>query len=523
MKIVSTAQMRELDRRTIEEYGIPGAELMERAGTGVARWIRELARVRTPPMGFVRCLAGRGSNGGDAVVAARCLASWGLDVEVWLAATAADVRDDARLALERLSGTGVTVREMPAPADWHGAGAALPPRETIFVDGLLGTGTRGAPREPVASAIRCINACAADGAAVVAIDVPSGMDTDSGAAAGDVVRADLTVTMAFPKEGLLKPGALANTGAVEVVPIGIPDELSRPLPTEAELICAADVRGLLPRRPRSAHKGTFGHVLVVGGAPGYPGAVALAGRAAVRSGAGLVSALVPDTVCGVVAGLAPEVMVHAGRSTAQGSLAAGSLQGLPAPLSAFDAVLVGPGLTTEAQGLALVSALLAGVSSRLVLDADALNVCAGHLARVRDAACPVVITPHPGEMGRLLGRPTAEVQADRAGAARCVHEQTGATVILKGAGSLVLGRSRAPAINTTGNPGMATGGSGDVLAGVVAALLAGGLAPVDAARAAVYLHGRAGDRAAWRSSQAGLGAVDVLDELPAAFAGVMAR
>jgi NAD(P)H-hydrate epimerase len=523
MKTVSTEQMRELDRRTIEEYGVPGERLMERAGAGVARRVRDLALLRIPPIHSIRCFAGHGNNGGDAFVAARYLAAWGMDVEVWLAAFTRDVRGDALGALERLRETNVAVHEMPEAEAWQAAGLSIVPRESILLDGLLGTGTHGAPREPIASAVRCLNASADEGAAVVAIDVPSGMDADTGEAAGDVVRADLTVTMAFPKNGLLQPRALPNVGTLEVVDIGIPAELGASFRGDRELICAADVHAMLPRRAWAAHKGTYGRVLIVGGAAGYAGAAAMAARAAVHAGAGLVSALVPETISDVVVGLVPEAMVHAGRSTKQGSLAAAALDDMQMDLESFDAVLAGPGLTQHSQSLDLVSGLLARVRSPLVLDADALNVCVQHVDRIRQAACPVVITPHPGEMGRLLGWSVDEVQSDRDAAARLAWEKTGATVILKGAGTIVRCEGSVSAVNTTGNPGMATGGTGDVLSGIVVALLSRTLRPCDAARAAVYLHGLAGDHAAWRLSETGLSATDVLAELPSAFAAVMAR
>jgi len=347
MKTVSTEQMRELDRITIEEHGTPGAVLMERAGYGVARRVHDLAGLRMPGARFVRCVAGRGNNGGDAFVAARHLADWGRDVEVWLAAAREDVRGDAKTMLERLDEVAVPVHEMPDAAAWAGTLDALPPRETVFVDGLLGTGTRGIPREPAASAIGCLNAWAEAGAAVVSIDVPSGLDTDTGEAPGAAVRADLTVTMAFPKAGLLQGAALSCVGAVEVVDIGIPAEISAGVRSDWDLVCAEDVRSLFSRRRRAAHKGDFGHVLIVGGAAGFAGAAAMAARAAVRAGAGLVSAIVPDAVSNTVAGLVPEAMVHAGRSTEGGALAAAGLDELPVRLDSMDALLIGPGMTTD--------------------------------------------------------------------------------------------------------------------------------------------------------------------------------
>ncbi|MBM4144109.1 MAG: NAD(P)H-hydrate dehydratase [Lentisphaerae bacterium] len=521
MKVVTTAQMRELDRRTIEEFDVSGEVLMDRAGAGVAETVRFLARAAGMDRPSALLIAGRGNNGGDAFVAARHLAAAGLEVETWLAGEAAEVRGDALRHLSRMKSAGVTLRELPTADEWDRALDSLRDVD-IVVDGVLGTGISGPARGPAAGAIQYINALAEE-SLVVSIDIPSGLNSDTGEAPGGAVTADVTATMGLPKTGLLAPAALDRVGNVEVVDIGLPWELTDAVECELELITSQDLRGIVPRRARSAHKGLFGHVLVVAGAPGFAGAAALACRAASRSGAGLVSALTPAGIAAVVAGLAPEAMVHAGAATAEGNLAAGALEAWGRDLSAFSAVLVGPGLTAHPDTLGLLKFLLARCACPLVVDADALNVCDGQPQILADAAGPVVATPHPGEMGRLLGCPAAGVQGDRIGAARRAAAVTGAYIVLKGAGTVVTGAQGRPHVNLCGNPGMATGGTGDVLAGLLAGLLAQGIAPFDAARLAVYLHARAGDDAAWRGSQAGLIASDIVAELPHALRDILAR
>lgn len=523
MKLVTADEMRELDRRTIEEYEVPGDELMDRAGQGVADVVRRLSETSGFIGPRVLLLAGRGNNGGDAFTAARYLKEGGCQVAVWLAGLANQVKGDAFKHLSRLKSAGVELRELPMREDWEDALAA-PVAAEVLVDGLLGTGSRGPARGPVVGAIEYINANATD-ALVVAIDIPSGLDADTGQPLGDAVRADVTVTMALPKRGLVQPLALDHVGAVEVVDIGIPGEFldGMTLQEQAEMVYATDLRRVFKRRPRASHKGQYGHALLLGGGRGYTGAITLAARAALRSGVGLVSVVTPESVAGQVAGQALEAMVHGAPETE-----AGYLEGeLPAAwqerLQRFDAVLVGPGLGRHPEGRRLVETLLQKVTRPLVLDADALVALAGEPGRLRDAAGPVVLTPHPGEMALLAGSTVAEVQADRRAAADDMAQRTGATVMLKGAGTIIAEAGRAPWINMTGNPGMATGGAGDVLAGLLAGLLAQGLEPFTCASAAAYLHGRAGDMATWRKSQAGVVAGDLVDELPYVFRDVTLR
>lgn len=523
MKIVTSSQMRQLDRRTIEEAGIPGHDLMDRAGRGVAdvaRYFADLAGMNSPS---AILLAGRGNNGGDAFAAARHLKDQGFDVMVWIAGAENQITGDALKHLGNVHADGITVEEFPSREDWDD-NIAHPAGTDFLIDGLLGTGSHGAPRGPVAWAIQYINAAAND-AFVLSIDIPSGINSDTGIAEGDAVNADVTVTMGLPKTGLTAAAAQEFVGTVEVSDIGIPPAYVDALKpaTDLQMIYSTELRRLLPRRARGSHKGTYGHLLVIGGSRGFAGAAGLACRAAARSGVGLTTALVPASILPVVAGASLETMVHAGAETDAGSLAAAALDPWFPRLATFDAVLVGPGLGLHPESGALVRSLIEKCPVPLVLDADALNVLADNPKLIRTARSTVIVTPHPGGMGRLLGRDAATVQADRVGSARAAAALTGALVVLKGAGTIVTTREGSAFINMTGNPGMARGGSGDILAGLLAGLLAQGIAPLDAARAGVFLHGRAGDMAAWRSSQSGMVAGDIIGEIPYAFRELVLR
>lgn len=527
MKIISTELMRELERKTIADFQVSGEALMDRAGFCVAHVVDNLCDRYGWHGAAILLVAGRGNNGGDAFVAARYLKQHGYEVSVWLACSQSDVQGDARLHLTRLKSAKVRLEEFPTQQDWDqltdnllgssgGMGVA------VVVDGVLGTGARGPAHGPAAGAIRYINALSAQ-SLVVAIDIPSGLNSDTGRAEGDAVTADWTVTMGLPKRGLVEPCAVSRVGRLEVADIGLPAALIEKIESEMEFIAAADVRRLVPRRPRLAHKGSFGHVLIMGGAAGYAGAVSLAARAAVRSGAGLVSVLTPRGIAPVVAGAVLEAMVHAAPETESGSLALAAWDAWRGEVGRFSAVLVGPGMTRHPDTRALVERILQDCPAALVLDADALNVLEGRLDEFKRRQGPLVITPHPGEMGRLLGCSAAEVQADRFAMARAAASRSGCVVVLKGAGTLVAAEGEPLQINLTGSPGMATGGTGDVLAGLLAGLLAQGLKPFDAARAAVFLHGRAGDEAACEKNEACLSAGDVIEALPYAFQLVSPR
>jgi len=521
MKLVTSQQMRELDRRTIADFGVPGEVLMERAGRGIADTLLRLARDAGRPAPSVLLVAGRGNNGGDAFVAARVLAERGVRAETWLAGREENVAGDALTHLGKMKDAGVALCELPEQEDWQAE--RRPAGEVdVVVDGILGTGITGEVRGTAAGAVAYVNALR-DRSLVVSIDVPSGLDADVGNAAGETVTADVTGTMGLPKTGLARGDGPGHAGVVVVIDIGIPAELVAGVESDMELITLQDVRGLLKARARDAHKGVFGHALIVGGAAGYAGSVAMAAQAALRSGAGLVSLLVPSGIAGAVVAMVPEAMVHGGAETNAGSLSSNCIDTWSRKISDFDAILLGPGMTTHDQGRLLVERLLNESELPIVMDADALNVCAGRPGVIRQASAPVLITPHPGEMGRLLDCSASEVQADRLRAAERAAGEMDATVVLKGTGTIVAREGRAPHINLTGNPGMATGGTGDVLGGLIVGLVVQGLDVFDAARAGVYLHGCAGDRVAWRTSQAGLVAGDVTRELAPVLREVLPR
>lgn len=523
MKTATRAQMRALDARTISEAGIPGETLMERAGAGVARVVCRL----TEQAGWApRCLlvAGKGANGGDALVAARHLKAAGFDVAVVSTCETSAWTGDARIHLGKMTAAGIAVTERPAAEDWgrpfDDDFESMAP--CVVVDGILGTGLAGAARGVSARAIERVNE-AGRCRPVVAIDIPSGLDADTGMAAGPAVRADATVTMGYPKRGFIEQTALDYVGTVDVVDIGIPAAYANALPTDMEMISASDMADLICPLPRQAHKGSRGHTLIIAGSRGFAGAAALAARAALRSGAGLVTVLTPRSVAPIVAGLAPEAMVHCGEETEAGRLAQDAGRDWTRNVKDFDAVLIGPGLGVGADALAWVERVLDQSATPAILDADALSVCAGRLETIRQACCPVTITPHPGEMARLTGSTAQAVQADRVGTARRMAHELRCMTVLKGAGTIVCEPDSHPHVNMTGNPGMACGGSGDVLAGLLAGLLAQGCRPFDAARLAVYTHGRAGDIAAGRRSQAGMTAADLVDAIPCAWKAIRGR
>lgn len=495
MKLVSASEMQELDRRTMAS-GIPGEELMLAAGEGLADAIRRLASNHQLVDSPVLFIAGCGNNGGDAFVAARCLHEDEWPVECWLAGSEKNLKGDALTHFKLMKKAGVPFQALEDSSHWNHVAACGTDAE-IIVDGLLGTGASGEPRGVVADAIGFIDANA-DRALVVAIDVPSAM----------AVRADLTVAMGLPKLDSVDADHVDFVGNLEVVDIGIPDGLIDEAvgDPDLELIHPSDLRPLFPRRPRDAHKGNYGHVLCIGGSKGYSGAITMAARAAARSGAGLVSALVPENIYPAVAPAIPEVMVHTTH-----------------PEHAWSAVLIGPGMTRSATTCEQVLHLLAESRVPLVLDADAISVLADHTDAIKAAQCPVVLTPHPGEFARLFGMKVDEVQDDRVGLVRMAATSLNAIVVLKGAGTLVAAPGRPAAVNMTGNPGMATGGSGDVLTGIIAGLMAQGIPPYEAACAAVWLHGRAGDLAAAEKSQATLIAADLIEKLPEAFRDLSCR
>lgn len=521
MKAITSEQMRELDRIASAEFDIPGFELMRRAGQGIASTAEYLAEKARGGDTFFQLIAGRGNNGGDAFAAALFLHEDKYEVEVLLAGSVSDVKGDALRHLSKMRAAGIPLIELPTKESWddtlRDAGAG-----EIIIDGILGIGIKGPPRGPIAGAIHYVNTIAEDNL-IIAIDVPSGLDADTGEVPGEAVIADITATIGMPKVGLLTQNAIPYVGSLDVIGIGIPHELTSSYESSRHLISGWDVRRTIPKRARSAHKGNFGHVLIIGGATGYAGAPALAARAALHSGVGLVTALVPNSIYPIVAGSTLELMTYPGEGTETGSLSTKAWALWEKRLPEFKAVVIGPGMTRHPDTADWVRNLLLKGDQPILLDADALNVLEGQVELLAKSRCPVVITPHPGELARLLGCTVEEIQKNRSAAAIEAAKLTKAVVVLKGAGTLVAQEGAPLHVNMTGNPGMATGGTGDVLAGLIGGLLAQGMKPFDAACSGVFLHGRSGDSAMWRHSQATLTATDVIAELSTTFREVTIR
>jgi NAD(P)H-hydrate epimerase len=510
-------EMRRLDERAVRELGIPGATLMEHAGRGAAElvlaWLAGGTRAARGRR--VALVCGKGGNGGDGFVAARWLSRRGVRCDVRLVAEPREVRGDAAAKLAELRKAGVRVIAVTDPATLAPALA----RADLVVDALLGTGARAAPTGLVAEAIAAVNAA---GRPVLALDIPSGLPADGGAPPGAVVRADATATFAGLKRGLVTPPGRELAGRVSVIDIGIPAaEVARGIATF--VLEAADVARHFPRRDRAAHKGTYGHLLVVAGSIGKTGAAALAAGGALRAGAGLVTVATAASQQPIVAGLVLEAMTAPLPEGAPGTLGEAAWRPLAELAGARDAVAVGPGVGLDGEAQAVVRRLVAEARVPMVVDADALTALAADLGVLRKAAAPRCLTPHPGELARMLGTTVAAVQRDRTAAARDFAVAHRAYLALKGAVTVVAAPDGTVLLNPTGNPGMASGGTGDVLTGVAGAFLARGLAPGDALASAVYLHGLAGDVAAERMGEEALIARDVIEALPEAFRRVRER
>ena len=509
--VLTAEQMRRVDARAIAELGIPGPVLMENAGRGAA----EALLAALPERGLrarglgVAIVCGRGGNGGDGFVVARRLKRAGARPEVWLAADPDELRGDAAVKFAEMRRAGIAARRV---GDVATTAVALA-RADVVVDALLGTGARGRPTELVAALIEAINA---SGRPVAALDLPSGVPADGGAPAGSAVRAWMTPTFAGLKLGLVIGSGVELAGRVVVVPIGVPEaEVARDVHTF--LLDAGDVAPLFPRRARDSHKGTYGHLLVLAGSVGKAGAAGLCARAALRAGVGLVTVGTAASVQPTVAVLSPEAMTEPLAETPTRTVALQAREAITTLAEARSAVAIGPGFGLDDETRSLVRTLVATLPRPMVVDADALTAVADQLDVLRKAPAPRVLTPHPGEMARLLGASVADVQRERIDVARSFARIHSVHVVLKGARSVVAAPDGQVSVNPTGNAGMASGGTGDVLTGIVGALLARGLEPGRAAMAAVYLHGLAGDVAAERVGEEALIASDVIDALGEAF------
>jgi ADP-dependent NAD(P)H-hydrate dehydratase / NAD(P)H-hydrate epimerase len=511
--LLTAAEMRAADLAIARALGVPTLRLMESAGRGIADLVRREIAGRP---GEVVIVCGGGSNGGDGFVAARHLADSGTRVRVLLTAPRAKIQGDAAAALAALEETGVVPIEDGSgwadPAAWRlRLGGA---RVAAVVDAIFGTGFRGPVRDVPAAAIAAMNA--ADGRKI-AVDIPSGLDADTGRSIGAVFHADVTATMGARKLGLCI-GEASPVGRIEIVDLGAPVEATSAPSVRCRLLDAPGIASLLPRPNHDAHKGSKGHLLVVAGSAGKTGAAYLTGMAALRSGAGL--ATIASTAAGQLALDAKAIELMTARyADGDDAVPATALPALEAMAARAQAVAVGPGIPTGPGMQAVVQHLAARLPLPMVVDADALNALGtGAPGLLASAPAPRVLTPHPGEMGRLLGLSIAEVQADRIGRARGLAAASGAVVVLKGARTIVAAPDGQVFVNPAATSSLATAGSGDVLTGVIGALLARGCDALTAAQIGVYVHGAAGEALAPR-----LGDGVVAGDLPLAIAEVMAQ
>ena len=522
MKVVTAAEMRQIDQDTIDGIGIPGIVLMETAGSAIVRAIEQ----HYPTCKRIGIFAGKGNNGGDGIVIARQLAHTGYDVHLFLVSPPDSFTGEAYINLQIAKNLKLPIKEIltdTAPETEKGVFSNHIASCELLVDAILGTGLRGEVRDPIATIINAINSLSIP---ILSVDLPSGLDADTGNPLGTCVRADRTVTIGLPKRGLLiHPGA-ELAGKLEVADIGFPKQVIDAQNIKVHWTTTAQAAEWMPPRPSASHKGTYGRVFVVAGSTGMTGAAALASEAALRAGAGLVTLAIPKHLNPILEGLLPEVMTLPLPETDAGSLAISATSTILEFAERTKSVLaMGPGLSQNPETVTLVHQLVRenqerGLGLRMVIDADGLNALAHDRKTISLLDKEAVLTPHPGEMARLADTPIPTLETDRISTAQQFANEHGVTLVFKGAPTVTGTPTGNVWINSTGNPGMATGGMGDLLTGIIAGLMAQGVSSEKAAALAVYVHGLAGDITSERSGMHGLIASDVLKAVPEAISSL---
>ena len=524
MKVVTAAEMRQIDQDTIEGIGIPGIVLMETAGSAIVRSIER----HYPTCQRIGIFAGKGNNGGDGIVIARQLSHLGRDVHLFLVSPQESFTGEAHINLQIATNLGLPIEELLTGARFYGTGTVPTTLASceLLVDAIFGTGLRGTVRSPIATVINAINSLSIP---ILSVDLPSGLDADTGHPLGTCVQADRTVTIGLPKRGLLMHPGAELTGKLEVVDIGFPEQVVDAQDIKVNWTTATQASQWVSPRPAASHKGSYGRVLVVAGSTGMTGAAALASEAALRAGAGLVTLATPKHLNPILEGLLPEVMTLPLSETDTGSLAASSISAILEFAEKTKSVLaIGPGLSQHPETVSLVHQLVRenreqGLGLRTVIDADGLNALAQDREIIPLLDRETVLTPHPGEMARLTNTSVPTLEKDRISTTQQFASEHGLTLVFKGAPTVSADANGEVWINSTGNPGMATGGMGDVLTGVIAGLMAQGIPSKNAAALGVYLHGLAGDIAAETLGMHGLMASDVLKAVPEAIFALMSR
>ncbi len=508
MYLVTADEMRAMDRETIESLGVAGTVLMENAGRGAT----EVLLSRFPGISEARVgvVAGRGNNGGDGFVIARYLKQKDIRVTVFLLAEKTALKGSAAVNLNLLGPLNIPVVEIKETAQFVSWQSRMQ-QQDIWVDAILGTGLTSDVKGFFKEIIEFINSRQKT---VFSVDIPSGLNADTGKICGTCIRAHTTATFAFPKIGhALFPGA-EYTGILHIVNIGIPDLIADRIAPSNHLLTAGDIGAMLSPRPPEAHKGNTGHLLILSGSTGKTGAAAMTATSAIRAGAGLVTLGIPHSLNPVAETLVLEAMTVPLAEDMEGFLGESTYDAVMDHLIGKQCLALGPGIGTQPETARLVHRLIKSCRVPMVIDADGLNNMAGHTQLLKETEVPVVLTPHPGEMARLMETTPKEIQKDRIGAARKFASDFGVHLVLKGARTVIACPDGTVYVNATGNPGMASGGMGDVLTGVIAGLITQGYPPDKAACIGVHLHGAAADTLAEAMGPIGFLAGEVMDAIP---------
>lgn len=516
MKLITAAQMGEIDRLATAHYGLPSVVLMENAGAAVARAAEELlVGIKEPRL----CIfSGLGNNGGDGFVVARHLVNSGAKIKMFLLGQKSLLKGDSLTYATVLEQMGVEIVELANERDYDKARVAAAFSDCL-IDALVGTGFRGEVKADLALVIDLMNKSRKK---IVAVDIPSGVHADTGQIQGAAVKASVTVTFGLPKPGLLLYPGAAHVGKLIIDSIGLPEPLLRTAPVYQQVITAPLVRSLLPLRRGDAHKGMNGHAGIIAGSQGYTGAAALCANAALRAGAGLVTLAAAQSLRGVLDVKLTEAMVHPVPEISRGCISQKAVPFIEELSLHWDAIAIGPGMGRQPDTQAAIREIVRNAEKPLVIDADAIQALANHIDVIHQSEALAVFTPHPGEMGVLTNLSPAQINQNRIEVARQTAQKWNSIFVLKGAPTVVAFPDGEAYINTTGNAGLATAGTGDVLTGVITALISQGLSSHDAALVGVYLHGLAGDIIA-RNGMIGMTAGDVILALPAAIAAVQAE
>ncbi|MCK9555091.1 NAD(P)H-hydrate dehydratase [bacterium] len=505
MKAVTPQEIKEMDARASSEFGVAETILMENAGKTVAETVKkEVSSMSETPQVVVLC--GKGNNGGDGLVAARHLCSVFPDVKILCCFKEEDAGNNTKEQLKKIKKSSVDF--LPDSLEKYLG------KDCIVVDALLGIGVRGKVESPCSDWINTVNR---SGHFVVSVDVPSGLDALSGLPCGTSVKADVTVTMGLPKIGLLYEKASAYTGKMIVADIGYPDEIYNMSHSRVEVMTPSEAKSFIPKRFCPSDKRSYGHVFIVSGSSLYTGAGIMCARASMRAGAGLVTLGVPESLLSVYQSRLIEEMPFPLKEKSHGILGFKALPQILNWTQRADAAVIGPGLSVDSETMALVRDVIKYSTGKIVLDADAITAVSENADVLNFSGAETVLTPHAGEMARLCGCTREEVEANRWELALEVAEKRNTTVVLKGARTVIAGKNGSLFVNITGNPGMATGGSGDALAGIIGSLIAQGLGSFNASVFGVFLHGVAGDIAASKKGEISLIASDIISSIPDAY------